>query len=207
MKGKIFLSLVGFFIAVQFQSHACTNLPDISKAVENAQEILLDDELDYKSLNKYEFIASKLGIIGSESGNLRAVMSRVCMSLKYPGMVASYLALLEAAKEDGFPFDLSAPGQIVLGGFVSAATYFLFDSLGNYLDKSDQTVAKLNDFIINWPSYKTGTPDQFCSLFEGLHMEYLNSGQTLTISNVFAREILKKVAVGYIESLVPEQTA
>lgn len=215
---KMFLGLAlaaGFLCVGRMQLSAsdCTGVfsdcsNDCSEVIDNLEEVLFDDEIDpsgdYKGLNKYEFVASKLGIIGdSKTNNLSLLLSKVLKSLSLPAMVGAYFGTIVMGKE---MYDWEAPAQLINGMIIATITHFLLTELSEYFDRiSHQKLAWFNDFVANWPSYKTGTPEEFFQLFDGLHMQYLNSGSRLDVSEDFIHEVVKKVAAGYVEFFASSQ--
>jgi len=178
----------------------------------------LDDLLDpflvdetYKdhdrSLNKYEFIASELGIVhAAHDSYIRSIVGRFCTALKFPGMVATYYSALVLSKDEDHGLDLSLYERLAFGALVSAVTFFILDGVGDYLsNKSDDKISIINNYIENWPAHKIGTPEEFHELFDTLHMEYLNNNQTVQMNEIFADEILRNVASAYIASLAKKK--
>jgi len=202
---KMLVMLAGLLIASNLQLNACSE-EDFGVCLFNFFFPGHNRDTD-RSLNKHEFVASKLGIIHGESGfHLRALVGKLFTSLKYPAMVAAYFTAVTMTKDEDFGYDLSLQQRLAFGALVAGVTYYVVDNLGEFLHSTaGEKIVKLHDFIENWPSHKVATPEEFYPLFDGLHMEYLNNGHQLIMSGIFVDEVLKKVAGAYIESLMTKQ--
>ena len=205
---RLFVVLAGLLISLNGQWNASGSPLDCCSA--EAIDVGLYNRAQGdtgRSLNKPEYVASKLGIVNGESaGHVRSLVGKFCASLTLPAMVSTYYTALIMSKDEDYGFDLSLPQRLAFSALVSAVTYFILDSLGEYVsNKSGDKIAIVHDFILNWPTHKAGTPEELQALFDGLHMEYLNNGQRIIMSEIFADEVMRKVAGVYIASLATKE--
>jgi len=219
MNRKLFLLLVGFFVISKPGLSACQNLFDCSginfsgiiedgaeSEVEDIvlQEITHDDgSLGHKGLDKYDFIASKLGIIGKNSATTRRALGKFFKAFASPAMVASYFTAVVIGKNF---WDWEVSEQLIYGITLATSTQLICTGIGEWLDNTaDQKAARVQNVIANWPSYKAGSPEELYQLFDGLYALYANSGRKLDVSQELVDQVIKKVASGYIEFLAQQK--
>src|SRR5579862_5614606 len=116
MNRTIFLLLVGFLVIVQLDSHACTSLVDLDdgEIFQNAYDI------DHRGLNKYEFIASKLGIVGNQQESILLILSKILTSLTYPCMIGAYIGAVFFVEHEELELSGNQDIDMVCLGFVGS---------------------------------------------------------------------------------------
>lgn len=200
MNRRLFLAILGFFIAHELLVSACQNLSDFC-----LDDTYNPENQDSRGGNKYEFIASKLGIIGQDSLTLPEALGKLFKACASPGMVAAYFGAVVIGKNY---YDWEVFEQLIYGITIATSTQLVCTGIGEYLDNAAQKkVEKFNKFIAAWPSYKTGTPEEFHQMFDGLHMLYSNNGKSLDVSQDFVQAVVKRVILAYVESLATKEPA
>jgi len=213
---KMVFAVAGVLCISYLHVHACSTIPNIAEGLMNDVEVLqiieqveaspasATHQQKTRGLNKYEIMASNLGVIKNDSwlGSIEDKVGKLLKALAFPGMVAANFGTFIISKDEDMGFDASVPNRLALCALAAAITFVVLDGLGNYLsDSTSKKYSKFNDFVQNWPSHKIETPDEYHPLFDGLYMQY-TSNNHINVSDIFIDELLKNVAMTYIQSLI-----
>jgi len=204
MNRTICLLLVGFLVIVQIDSHACMNLvdQDDGEIFQNAYDP------DHRGLNKYEFIASKLGILGNQQESISLVLSKILTSLTYPCMIGAYIEAVFFLEHEELELSGNQDVDMLCLGLVgSLLTKLFLSTCAEYLDTYQNKASRFHDVIANWPAYKTETPEEFHQIFDELYQQYLKNNNHVDVSEDFINEIFTRVAAACVHSfLLVQQT-
>src|SRR5579862_1191721 len=144
----------GFFIALYIHAHADNFTGEKTENMQVSVQDSTNNESN-KSPNSYEFIASKLGILGKQSMGISPVLSKIITSLKQSCMIGAYLGTVFYVKEENIELIGNETFDKLTFGFIAAfLTDLMLSTCAEYLDTPSQKVVYFYDVVENWPLYK-----------------------------------------------------